>query len=608
VSDERTPHEPGPDEAPEDQHQASEDHDQAPEHQSQGPEDQHEVSEDQQEATADETPEGHGSDQDDAAEDADRDGTAATANATATDDAGQPAPAPGRRIGPRRILRGVGLGLSAAALLAATGAVVVAADAAPPSAPAAVFPPAVDVPAGTVDHVCTGPAELTTGEGMSVDPEVDPSDVEPSTLTRTITVPRGDADAPEAEYTPTGGTGEDLTVTGDVRTLAVTDPDAPGVLTAAPVDDLAALAAGATLTRTNAGDLRGLSAAACQQPASTTWLVGGGTDLGQSSRLVLTNSGDTPATVSARMLTSIGAVDAARLSEIVVAPHSSEEVLLEGVSEGNPEIALRVDADGGEVTATVQDLQLDGLVSAGIDRVTGSAPPALHLTIPGVALTESDIDDEVASELRLVNPGEEEATASVRLLGPDGPVEVPGAQDVVLDPGAVLDLTLAGIEPGTYAVDVTSDQPITGGVALARIGEAGPLDPDVPPVDRAWSPAARPSGGGLVQTPSLGDLVDGARVVLSNPGEQDVEVELIPVADGGEVEDPVTVTVPARSTIDRDVTELVGTGPAMRIAAADGEILASTVLTARGEDGQLISVLPMSPDPHEQRSVRVDVG
>jgi hypothetical protein len=196
----------------------------------------------------------------------------------------------------------------------------------------------------------------------------------------------------------------------------------------------------------------------------------------------------------------------------------------------------------------------------------------------------------------------------VTLLGPDGEVEVPGAEDVVLDPGAVLDLTLAGVDAGAYAVEITADQPVTGAVVLARVGKAGELDPDVPPVERAWTAAADPTASGVLLTPGLGDVVDAATLTLTNPGEDDVEAELVPVGDGGALGEPVGVTVPARSTVTSDAAKLAeGTvAVQVRTEGATG-VLASSVLSAKAGDGELVSVLPLAPDPHTARSVRVDV-
>ncbi|RPF25891.1 DUF5719 family protein [Georgenia muralis] len=510
---------------------------------------------------------------------------------------GASAATPSRKVSALRV---VGLTASALALVGAAAGIVVLGDRADGAPTAALDVPVVAVPPGTITQVCAGPPELTTGEGMSVDPDVDPSDVVPETVLDVLSLPRDDSAAGEASFSPLDGDEVGLERAGAVRRLEVTDPPGPGVLRARPAGTTSALVAGATLTRTDAGDLRGLVATPCLAPATTSWLVGGATELGQSSALVLTNSGQTPATVDATLWTSLGLADAPRLRGVTVAPGERTTILLEGVASADPALALRVEAAGGEVTASIQDLRLDGLVAAGIDTVTPGAAPALRTVVPGVVLDGAAPGAVATSAVRLVNPGDETATASVLLLGEDGAVQVPGADAVVLDPGAVLDLSLDGIEGGVYAVEIDSDVPVTGAVVLARTGTAGDLDPDTAPVDRAWTAASELLTSAVLPLPGLGSLAGPATVTLTNPGEDDVDVELTPV--GGDAGDVVEVTVPARSTTATDIAEGVAV-----VMSADAGVAAAVVLTAESADGELITVLPASPDPHTARSVRVDV-
>ncbi|TRW43653.1 DUF5719 family protein [Georgenia yuyongxinii] len=504
-----------------------------------------------------------------------------------------------------RALRRIGTTASAVLLLAAAAGAVVAGQYYAPADATAVPAPLVDVPAGPVTVVCAGPPTPTSGHGMAVDPTLGQADVTPTTRTELLTVPRGDAPAAEASYAPLDGAPQELQPAGDSRVLR-TDATGSAIVRAQPAGETSALLAGATLARTTGGDLRGLSATACQTPATTTWLVGGATEPGASAQLVLTNPGRTPATVNVTAWTSLGVAQAPLLTGIVIAPGAQAAVLLEGALTGDPRLALRVDAAGGEVTAAVQDLRLNGFVPAGVDVVAPATAPALALTVPGVLLGETTLDDAATSAVRLVNPGAEVATAKVRLLGPDGATELPGAQAVALDPGAVLDLSLAGIAPGAYAVSIQADRPVTGAVVLARTGTPGELDPDVAPVDRAWTGAAEPRTTAILPVPALGELVEAATVTLSNPAAVPVDVELVPTTRAGTRGEPVTVTVPAEATVATPVGDLGGAVAAVQLSAADG-VVAAVVLTVQAPDGELISVLPAVSDPHAERAVRVDV-
>src|SRR5690606_2833905 len=119
--------------------------------------------------------------------------------------------------------------------------------------------------------------------------------------------------------------------------------------------------------------------------APRTWLVGGSTALGASARLVLQNPGATPASVTLRVWGPTGALELAGAPEYLVVPGEEEVVLLEGVAAEQPHMVVEVTAQGGLVAAYLQDSRTDGLVPAGVDLVTGSAPPATTQVVPAVA-------------------------------------------------------------------------------------------------------------------------------------------------------------------------------------------------------------------------------
>lgn len=486
-------------------------------------------------------------------------------------------------------LRRLGAIVSGLLLVGAAGAVVAADALEPPPAPAVAEAPIEHLPATTVTLACAGPPELTTGPGMSVDPDLDPVGTETVTHARVASLPRGGADP--------GATSLGDLAAEEVRELPASAvpghdlaPAGPVVLTAEPTGEQAALAGGATLARTDAGDGRGLVATACLPATSAAWLVGGSTAVGASAVLTLTNVGPTAATVDVSAWGSTGPVDAP--GGIVVAPHSRERVLLEGALGVDPRLAVRVSASGGSVAAAVQSHAMDGIVPAGIDTVAPAAAPARQLTVPAVRLTGTDTDGE--SAVRVVNPGAQAATLAVTLLGPDGEVEVPGADAVVVDPGAVFEVSLAGLPAGTYAVALESDQPVTAAVRTERVGAAGEIDPDTAPVDHAWSPATAALTAGLLAVPA--DVADAATLVLTNPAEEEVTARL--VAPDGPAEE---VVVPARATV---TAPLEGT---VRLAADGDGVVAAAVLSADAPDGELLSVLPATADLHEARSVRVDL-
>ncbi|ROR72105.1 DUF5719 family protein [Bogoriella caseilytica] len=521
-----------------------------------------------------------------------------------------------------RILRVLARVVSAVVLLAAAVGAIILAEQYPPAAPATVTGEATAVSAGPLSLVCAGPLELTTGEQIAIDPETDadPDLLVPASRTEVFTLARdgnGSSDAAEAEYQLEGDTPEGLTVMGDLRAAQIDDPESGGILEAQAVGGAAALAAGASVTMTEAGDLRGLAGTSCQRPASATYLVGGSGDVGSSTRLTLTNTGTTSATASVTLWSSLGEVPAPQLDEISLAPGESEHLLLEAISS-DPDLAVRVESPGGQVSAYAQELRLDGIVPAGADLFGPAAPPAPDFLIPGVLLTSAAEDgadpdeaeeeeaeegeaDELAPEtparLRLVNPGESEARATVQLLGESGPVDLPGAENVTIDPGAVLELSLAVVDPGAYAVHVVADEPLTGAVQLARTGTPGPLDPSTAPVDRAWAPAVSPAAAALIPLPALAD----ATVLMSNNGAEAADVTLAAIEGDGSMGAPETVEIDPWSTRVIDAE-----GHAL-LVQTDGAVSAAAVLRADAADGELITVATPVPDAAEDLAVRVTV-
>jgi hypothetical protein len=475
---------------------------------------------------------------------------------------------------PRRTGRAARL-LSGALVLGLTGGVVAIAVAAPPTEARPVPAATVDVAPTATTLVCPGPLELPddTLSGDSAFDRVPVAPVERVTAFDTV-----------ASATAS------LTVLGaDPVALAdgagsVASPGAATVLRAEPVDGEPARVAGATSSVVTDGDLRGLSAASCARPSADVWLVGGSTELESTADLVVVNPGATPADVTVEVWGPSGPVDLANGGTFLVAPGAERVLSLPGVAAEQRRIAVRVTAAGGQVSAYLQDSQLDGFTPRGTDLVTAGTGPATTQVVPGISLVATDVDAPDAGALRLLVPGDEDATVSVRLLGPDGDVPLPGAQDLDLPAGEVTDLSLGGLPAGGYTAVVESTEAVVAGAMIAREGEAGELD-EGPRLERAWAAAATP-GSGLVAVPAG---TRGTLVLTAVPTGDDVVADPAPTAAAspspepteGQRPDPeaedtpqgptVTVTVRAYGAAgvlgEREVD--VPVGSTVRLAAGD---------------------------------------
>ncbi|EYR61783.1 hypothetical protein N866_16780, partial [Actinotalea ferrariae CF5-4] len=184
-----------------------------------------------------------------------------------------------------------------------------------------------------------------------------------------------------------------------------------------------------------------------------------------SARLVLQNPGATAVTVGLDLWGPAGPVELAGAPEFLVPPGQERVVLLEGLAAEERRLVVRVTASGGLVTAHLQDSALRGVVPAGVDQVVPGAGPGTRQVLTGVLVPETAPGTVDTAQLRLLAP-DESTTASVALLGPDGPVALPGLAEVRLDAGAVLDVPLAGLPPGVWTVVVDAPSPVVAGALV----------------------------------------------------------------------------------------------------------------------------------------------
>ena len=519
---------------------------------------------------------------------------------------------------------------SALLVLGVTAAVVAVATVEPVPEQVPVAPLRVEVPAPPAVLACPGPTRVPTepeaGGAVVYDPQFDPAPGETVARLRAITA------APSATTPGEETTAGEPTATGSLNLLDATAAalaalEPVGAAGSAGIGDLTgavvvrgeprgtgpAWVAGAVASHTTEGDLRGLAAASCQRPGTETWLVGGSTSLGSSSRLVLQNPGRTPALVTLELWGPSGAVEPAGSPEYLVPAGQERVVLLEGVAAEQRRIVARVTSSGGLVAAYLQDSELRGLVPAGVDFVVAGRAPATHQVVPGLSVTQTEADGVDTSVLRLLVPGAEPGTAAITLLGAQGPVTLPGTASVSLEAGAVLDVPIGGLPAGDYPVVIDADVPVVAGALLARgagVGRPDDGSTDGVPLERAWA-ASAPTGAGLLALP---DGAPGRLLVAAVPDpalQGMAEATLVVIgADGavlGErrlsIRAGTMTALPLDALLDQaDVAAGAVTATELAHAAgvvlrtADPRLAWAAVLVTPDAAGDLVSVLtPVAP-------------
>lgn len=328
----------------------------------------------------------------------------------------------------------------------------------------ATEPPMVTANAGVLTLTCAGGVERTiTG--------LNPDNAE-ETYSGTASVLMGSVPA-GTEWTAFDGVTTNVTASpvgeGLTGQTNLGTPELAGVLSILGAAD-ARVITGATTFVGSDGDLRGTASNPCQWGNAVAWLVGGSTEVGSSTVLVIANPSLTTVEARIEAFGPAGPLDLGSNAVVNLPARSVREITLEGVMDPHDRIALRVGTTSGSLTAVLRTTALDGYTPRGVSFVNPSAVGST-LVIPGVtipALTsgEKTVAGATEATLRIVNPTDAIRTADVKVITANGKVDLPGGNDIQIAPGAVLDLTLGGLGTGERAIVVEADGDVSAGVLL----------------------------------------------------------------------------------------------------------------------------------------------
>lgn len=361
------------------------------------------------------------------------------------------------RSGPRALAAFIGrlVGLGA-------GVAVVAASFSvpPPRVLAAPRSLSINPTGGVAQLVCPGPVLL---------PGVDPSHATTNaSLAPSVVV--GTGTMREALNTDNPSAGRDGSPS------RVTDPSPHAQLAAAEITDLAT------------EGYRGLSAGACFAPTVDAWLVGASSALGDTAVLQLASPTTAASVVTLTVWGSAGKIDAS-LPPVRVPAGSAVSLSLAGIAPNQDALALHVHADGGPITAWVSVSEISGLTPQGIDQVAPGAAPSTALAIAGLIVDASTATatageaGQSGPKLRLLAP---EAEASVQITVRSESGLSSSHFEATLSAGAVTELTLGGLSPGSYAVSMTASAPVVAAAWSALTDGAAR--------DYAWTAASEALG------------------------------------------------------------------------------------------------------------------
>lgn len=343
-------------------------------------------------------------------------------------------------------------------------------------------------------------------------------------------------------------------------------PASPVVLTGVGV--MATAGSGMVTSRATKGEQSGLMAAPCTAPATEHWFVGVGANPSYRTELVLTNPDAGEAEVDLRFYGRNGIVVVPGSPGLTIEGGDTRTVSLDTLVTVEGPLSVSVRATTGRVSAIALDRRSVDFEPTGADWQVSSVPPARSVVIPGVP------EGAGTRTLVVANPGTVRAQVNVSVLGADGAFAPAGAETLEVQPESTAEVAVAaGLAGVAGAIQLTSDQPVTGSVISEAIG-----------TDALPDLAVQSAGSAIVQT-GVVPLVylerTDAQLALSNGGDGDVALSFeVYGYDGVKLhEDDVLLVPHATATRRIDVGEpayLVVRAPANSSVVGGVSFLASS--------------------------------
>ena len=374
-------------------------------------------------------------------------------------------------------------------------------------------------------------------------------------------------------------------------------PTRTGPVVARATGALAPGAAAGQFSRSVTGPRRGISLAECTPARAESWFVGGGSGVGRTTTLYLSNPDPSPALVDVTAWGPEGQLSSRSLLSLSVGPSSQRVIRLDAEIPA-ARYGLRVLARQGRVAAAVQDSQVEGLQPLGVDWVGASVAPSRRLVVPGV------LPGSGSRTLQILAPGSTGAVVQVAVLGASGTTAPDALAAIAVDAGTVADVDISALAAAApTGLVLSSDVPVTASVLMRQGAEPG-IGTD--PGDLAYVAASTPVAvGDSAVLPYVATGVGRfAEVFLTAPGRA-ARVRLVPLERPGRPGPaPLDVVVPDRSTLRVALDTAVGTYASGVLVQVEGggQVWAAGSLREAGADGPLLTALSLHAQP---RTVRV---
>ena len=202
--------------------------------------------------------------------------------------------------------------------------------------------------------------------------------------------------------------------------------------------------------------------ALCMGPASSQWFVGGAADVTTRGRLIVVNSGLSDAVVDVESFTENGKQP---LRTINVSSKNFIVISIDSLAPGDKILTVHVVPRSGRINAFMIDEQVKGLKALGGDLVNPAVAASTSVVIPAIPNQNSKNSPAVPHTLRVLTPGDVDASITVEVMSGDGVFVPVGLSSRSVSAGVVTEFQLApNITSKVMAIRISATEPVVAAV------------------------------------------------------------------------------------------------------------------------------------------------
>ena len=204
--------------------------------------------------------------------------------------------------------------------------------------------------------------------------------------------------------------------------------------------------------------------ALCSGPASSQWFVGASADITTKGRLIVVNSGLSDAVVELKVFTENGKQPVRSLD---VPSRKYLVIPVDSLAPGDKTLTVNVLPRSGRINSFMIDEQGKGLRALGGDLINPISAPSKVLMIPAVPNQKKKQGQNPSSKhvLRVLTPGEVDASVTVELISADGVFIPVGLNSRSISAGLVTEFSFSPkISSKVFAMKITSTEPVVAAI------------------------------------------------------------------------------------------------------------------------------------------------